>query len=89
MGVKRLLSQHPHDAPAHPSRSPAPRFHAATALARRALEMAFYQFYDSYRDASEALRTGRAGVPFPPGSFPPRLPFARAAPLWTPQPVVG
>ena len=75
MGAKRILRQHPHDAPSSPSRSPAPRFHAATAMMRKALELAFYDFRVRYRQAAEDLRAGRANVEFPPGSFPPRLPF--------------
>lgn len=76
MGRRRILGQHPHDAPRRPSRSPAPRFHAATTSMRKALEAAFREFRASYRRAAEDLRAGRQGVDFPPGSFPPRLPFA-------------
>ena len=75
LGTRRILRLHPHDAPAHPSRSPAPRFHAATGTMRKALELAFYEFRVWYRQASADLRAGRPNVEFPPGCFPPRLPF--------------
>lgn len=82
MGRKKILKQHPHDAPERCHRSPAPRFHCATVSMRKSLELAFYEFRVWYRRASEDLRAGLANVEFPPGSFPPRLPFccARAAP---------
>ncbi|MDX1535116.1 MAG: transposase [Thermoplasmata archaeon] len=75
LGVRRILRQNPHDAPSRPSRSPAPRFHAATWGARKALELAFLEFRLWYEEASAALRAGARNVAFPPGSFPPRLPF--------------
>ena len=81
LGVKRILAQDPHARPMRLSRSPAPRFHTASGTVRRRLEIAFRQFCDWYREASAALRAGKANVPFPPGSFPPRMPFARGAPL--------
>jgi REP element-mobilizing transposase RayT len=81
LGRRRILGQHPHDAPPLPSRSPAPRFHAATPSMRKALERDYYEFRVWYRQASEELRAGRLDCEFPPGCFPPRLPFqARRAP---------
>jgi hypothetical protein len=59
----------------HSSRSPAPRFHAATAGVRKSLEFAFYEFRVWYREAAEELKEGNKDVVFPPGCFPPRLPF--------------
>lgn len=81
MGRKKLLRQHPHEAPDRCQRSPAPRFHCATAIVRKSLELAFYEFRVWYRQASEDLRAGMEEVEFPPGSFPPRRPFccSRAA----------
>ena len=74
VGPKRILALHPHDAPDHPRRSPAPRFHAATTAARRRLEHAFHDFRGRYRRAAAALRTG-APADFPPGCFLPRPPY--------------
>jgi REP element-mobilizing transposase RayT len=83
MGRGRILRQHPHDSPPRPGRSPAPRFHTASASMRKALERSFQEFRTWYRQASAELRAGRLGVEFPPGCFPPRLPFdgRRAPPL--------
>lgn len=75
LGKRRILRQNPHDRPKRVSRSPAPRFHAATREARKALELAFYAFRMAYRQAVEDLISGRRRPRFPPGSFPPRLPF--------------
>ena len=75
LGVRRILRQNPHDAPQRPNRSAAPRFHAATWGARKALELAFLEFRLWYAEASAALRAGARNVAFPPGSFPPRPPF--------------
>jgi REP element-mobilizing transposase RayT len=74
LGRRRILAQHPHGAPALCPRSPAPRFHAASRAARRSLELAYFLFRLAFRQAAEALRRGLR-VEFPPGSFPPALPF--------------
>jgi hypothetical protein len=47
---------------------------------RRALEIAYYEFRIWYGQAAEDLRRSRHEVEFPPGSFPPRLPFAWGRP---------
>ena len=75
LGRRRILRQHPHSAPARPSRSPAPLVHAACADTRAAFRQILEEFCRAYRQASERLRAGERNVPFPPGSFPPRLPF--------------
>jgi hypothetical protein len=75
MGRRRIMRQHPHDKPMHSSRSPAPRFHAATYEVRKGLEIAFYEFRTWYRQAAEELKAGKKAVVFPPGCFPPGLPF--------------
>jgi REP element-mobilizing transposase RayT len=77
VGEKRLLRQHPHDAPARLRRSPAPRFHAATASMRKALELGFHDFRVRYRQAAEDLRKAGRAADFPPGCFLPRPPFNR------------
>ena len=80
MGVRRILRQDPHDRPGHQHRSPAPRFHAQAWRVRKGLELAYYEFRVRFRQAAEDLKLGRTGVEFPPGCFPPRLPFARGQP---------
>ncbi len=80
LGKRRILRQNPHDRPSHVSRSPAPRFHAATREARKALERAFHAFRLAYRQAVEELWAGLREPRFPPGSFPPRLPFVPGQP---------
>ena len=80
MGVRRILRQNPHDRPEQSHRSPAPRFHAQAWRVRKSLELGYYEFRVRFRQAAEELKLGRTGVEFPPGSFPPRLPFARAGP---------
>jgi hypothetical protein len=74
MGARRLLAQDPHAAPAVCRRSPAPRFHAASRAVRKRLELAYACFLLAYRRAADALRRGLEAQ-FPPGSFPPALPF--------------
>jgi hypothetical protein len=83
LGVRRIRRQNPHSAPEHPSRSPAPRFHARDPRVRKRLEFAYYAFRIAYQQAAEALRNGRLDAEFPAGCFRPPLPFtrARAGPL--------
>jgi REP element-mobilizing transposase RayT len=81
LGVRRILRQNPHNKPGHIERSPAPRFHAHAWRVRKGLELAYYEFRVRFRQAAEELRRGRVGVEFPPGCFPPRLPFARGQPV--------
>ncbi len=80
LGKRRILRQNPHDRPSLSSRSPAPRFHAATWEARKALELAYFTFRLAYRQAVEDLLSGLRAAEFPRGAFPPRLPFARGEP---------
>jgi REP element-mobilizing transposase RayT len=74
LGRRRILAQDPHAAPTQCQRSPAPRFHATSRAVRRSLELAYAWFLLAYRQAAEALRRGLRAE-FPPGSFPPALPF--------------
>lgn len=69
LGKQAILTQDPHDRPAHSKRSPAPRFHAVEPQVRRALEWAYRLFRLEYRQAAEDLRLGKTDVTFPPGSF--------------------
>ena len=81
LGVRRILSQNPHDRPERMHRSPAPRFHAEAWRVRKSLELAYREFRLSFRQAAQDLKRGRPGVEFPSGCFPPRLPFARGQPM--------
>lgn len=75
VGLASVLNQHPHDCPRTLEKRPAPMFHAATKAVRRELTNAYRWFVGSYREAARRLRMGHRRVSFPPGSFPPRLPF--------------
>ena len=75
IGPAAILRQHPHSQPLRSKKSPAPRFHAASRQARRFLYQLYAEFVAQFRDAAERLRAGDRNAPFPPGSFPPALPF--------------
>ena len=75
LGAKAVCRRHPHSRPKKLKRSPAPRFHAATKEARRALADAYRDFITAFREAAELLRLGRDDPDFPPGSFPPSMPY--------------
>ncbi|MEZ5332066.1 MAG: transposase [Thermoanaerobaculia bacterium] len=74
LGRREILRRDPHGSPAVETRSPAPRFHAASKRVRQQLLRAYYAFLDAYRTAAEALRAGRFDqAHFPPGAIPPPL----------------
>ncbi len=75
LGVKAIRRRSPHERPEKLSRSPAPRFHAATRDGWRRLGDAYREFAVAFRDAAELLRLGATGVRFPAGSFPPGMPY--------------
>ena len=81
LGIRRILHPDPHAKPGHSNRSPAPRLHAKDWQVRKGLELAYYDFRIRFRQAAEELKLGKRGVRFPPGCFPPRLPFIRGQPL--------
>lgn len=75
------VQQAPFDRVRLKRRPSAPRFHAFAAGERLRLEIAFAAFTRAFRKAAERLRQGQRAV-FPPGSFPPALPFVgEAVPL--------
>ncbi len=74
LGVKVILRAHPHDSPEDSSRSPAPHFAAATREALAELQAEWRAFLTQYRQATDALTSGLQAS-FPPGSFPPGLPY--------------
>jgi hypothetical protein len=74
-GLSAIRSQKHHDRPNRPKKSPAPLFHAASRKARDLLYEAYAWFVSEFRTAAEKLRAGDRNASFPPGSFPPALPF--------------
>jgi hypothetical protein len=64
-----------HDRPETLKKGPAPLFHAATAEMRKFLWSLYADFVARFRDAAEKLRAGDRNAVFPPGCFPPALPF--------------
>jgi len=79
LGVEAILRQDPHSAPVQSKTSPAPSFHAVTETVRRQLREAYARFVDAFREAAANLRAGDRSASFPPGSFPPALPFVDVA----------
>ena len=75
LGRAAILSQDPHGKPVRSKKSPAPRFHTFRKTARQDLYDAYSWFVAAFRTASEKLRSGDLTASFPPGSFPPALPF--------------
>jgi hypothetical protein len=75
LGLAAILAQNPETRPARLKTSPAPLFHAATKRVRQELRDAYALMVAAYRDAAEKLKAGVRDAAFPPGSFPPALPF--------------
>jgi hypothetical protein len=75
LGRAAILSQDPHGKLTRSKKSPAPRFHAFRKTIRKELYDAYSWFVAALRTASEKLRSGDLTASFPPGSFPPALPF--------------
>lgn len=80
LGKRRIQRLDPHEKPNRSKRSPAPRCHAATKTARQAVRHAYLEFRAAFRQAAEDLKSGLRPPEFPPGSFPPGLPFVRTRP---------
>jgi hypothetical protein len=74
-GPVAVCAKHPHDRPNKVKKSPAPLFHAATRRVRDELYQAYAAFVAAFRDAAEKLRAGDLTAAFPPGSFPPAMPW--------------
>ena len=77
-GAKSVRERHSHDRPEEPKRSPAPRFHTASQEAWLEMREALQIFTEAFRVAADLLKAGRASPRFPPGSFPPNLPYVPA-----------
>jgi len=75
LGPDGVRAQNPEMRPKKIKKSPAPLFHALRKKVRKALWKAYGMFFAAFREASEKLRAGDRDAVFPPGSFPPRLPF--------------
>lgn len=73
--VPGILLQHAHETPKKTQSRPAPRVHAATREVRRRMIEAYREFEAAFRRAADRLKLGDKNPPFPPGSFPPGLPF--------------
>jgi REP element-mobilizing transposase RayT len=71
LGVDGVKAQDPHDRPAEPSRSAAPKCHASTPELRQAFRAAYATFCTAYRTASLAGENDDHAKPsgFPVGSF--------------------
>jgi len=73
---RRICRQHPHSLPGGKTeRRDAPAFHVYSRQARQKLRVAYAAFVTAFRVAAELLRNGDRSVRFPPGSFPPGLPY--------------
>lgn len=81
LGRDLIFRQHPHLEPNRIQRAPAPLVHATSQTLRSRLRRTYDQFVDTYRRAASRLRLGHlAQIDFPPGSFPPALPYRLAIP---------
>lgn len=74
LGVKALLRQDPLEAPETVEKRCAPQCHAASREVRLALLGELKEFAVAFRAAAKALLQGQP-LSFPPGSFPPGLPY--------------
>ncbi len=83
LGPKRILRESPHFRPGELRKSPAPAFHAVAREHHEKLREMYREFVNAYREAAEQLKRGVLDAEFPPGCFPPGLPYlpeARAGP---------
>jgi hypothetical protein len=79
-GPKWVMRQKPHRVPKNIKKSAAKKFLGALRQTIVELRRAYKEFLVSYREASRRLMSGDRLAEFPPGCFPPRLPFVRAGP---------
>jgi len=78
LGPAGVRAQNPETRPKKIKKSPAPFFHTLRKKVRKTLWEAYGLFLAAFREAAEKLRAGDRSAAFPPGSFPPRLPFVEA-----------
>jgi hypothetical protein len=79
-GRRWVLGQSPHRVPKFLKKSPAKKFLSSFLRNYVELRRAYRKFLAAYREAANRLKSGDLLVEFPPGCFPPRLPFVRAGP---------
>ena len=58
LGVAAILRQHPHTRPSRTKKSPAPFYHAATKVVRKAFWQAYATFLSAFREAADRWREG-------------------------------
>ena len=75
LGAAWVRRQDPRAEPESVSYSPAPPCHTTDPELRRQFLESYREFVEAYYRAAEALRRGELDVAFPPGCFPPGLPF--------------
>jgi hypothetical protein len=75
LGAAKILAQHPWTRPERVKKSPAPLLHAASKAMRQVFYEGFALFVAAYRTAADKLKRGDPNPGFPPGCFPPALPF--------------
>lgn len=78
LGVERLQGQSPRERPPISKYSPAPIIHAATRQARQEFRSLYREVVAAFRRAAALLRSGHRDALFPPGCFPPSLPFCHS-----------
>jgi len=75
LGVRKVLAASPFAYPRTLERTPQPLAHTASKEKSEEIRQGYRAYYEAYRQAAERLKAGELGVEFPPGSFPPALPF--------------
>ena len=75
LGARAVCRQNPTKRTGRLETSPAPRFHAKQPKAWNQLRDAYEAFAEQFRLAARELLAGRTDAEFPPGSFPPGLPY--------------
>ena len=75
LGAKKILRQVPDYRPEKVKRSPAPAFHAVARGHHEKLRERYREFLEWHRAAAKELKQGVLDAVFPPGCFPPRLPY--------------
>jgi REP element-mobilizing transposase RayT len=74
--LRRILRRSIRHRGPRPKRRPAPLIHAVSREIRKKFLELFREFVRAYRAAADRLRRGERDVRFPPGCFPPALPFS-------------
>lgn len=75
LGVAKVLGMDPRHEPIEAESSPQPRFHVSSQQHLMQFIEAFSEVFAKFHVAAEKLRAGDRKALFPPGTFPPSLPF--------------